>query len=251
MEASCQCQELYALAKQEAEKHKCFTISTSAVLDTWERMRLFFFKGNDLHIGKCTSPTPPHHQPAWPCYRAFPCSHVLQETKHWPRYDSITGLSFWGKIIPFYQPLLNNHHCTLRCSLLLCCHRAEADALHWSGTTHYRKTRLNLLLSSSLISSSWHPSPPLRPPEAPNKADWAALSPSPAPPLPSLGHLPGELGTTPHHQWVGAGTCAALKGNTPNQPSFLKTIGDLFKDAPTSAVPSRHKAWALGLRPQG
>lgn len=96
-----------------------------------------------------------------------------------------------------------------------------------------------------------HPSPPLRPPEAPNKADWAALSPFPAPPLLSLGQLMGELGTTPHHEWVGAGTCSALKGNTPNQPSFLKTIGDLFKDAPTSAVPSRHKAWALGLRLQG
>lgn len=142
-------------SKKQRNTNKCFTICTSAALYTWERMRLFFFKVNDLHIGKCSSPTPPQHQPAWPCYRAFPCSHVLQETKHWPRCDSITGLSFWGKIIPFYQPLLNNHHCTLRCSLLLCCHRAEADALHWSGTTHHRKTRLNLLLSSSLISSSW------------------------------------------------------------------------------------------------
>lgn len=76
----------------------------------------------------------------------------------------------------------------------------------------------------------------LRPLESPNKADWAALSPSPAPPPPSLDQLLGDLGAPPHPSMS-----AALKGNTPNQPSFLKTVGDLSKDTSTCAAPSRHE----------
>lgn len=65
-------------------------------------------------------------------------------------------VSVTGKITPFYQPLLNNHHRTMRFSLLLCCHRADVDILRWSSTTRCRKTRLNLLLSSSLTSPRWN-----------------------------------------------------------------------------------------------
>lgn len=140
-------------SKRQRNTNKCFIVCTSAELSTWGRLRVL--KGNDVHTGKCSClPPPATSQPGLLtelslahmfCRRLSPVQEVI----------SITGLSFWGKMMLFYRSLLNNNHCTMRFSLLLCSYRAEADALHWSGMTDYRKPGLNLPLSSSLTSPSW------------------------------------------------------------------------------------------------
>jgi len=45
-------------------------------------------------------------------------------------------------MIPFYQPLLSNHHCAMKFCLLLGCQGTDVDTIHCSGTIHYRKRRL-------------------------------------------------------------------------------------------------------------